>query len=126
MLDILAFVCSVAFLGLIIFISEYNTCKRSIEEVAEKTEESKEKEKIENLEKRKEEAMKIIKGCSIAVIISIVLMIMLNSSGNFSSSSSSSKWDSLTDSEKAWYERNYGGGKSQQYRDAIDSYKSSY
>ena len=125
-MGVLSFIFSVAFLGLIISISEYNTCKKSIEESREKSEDSKEKEKIENFEKSKEDAMKVVKGCSAAIIISIVLLIMLNSSGNFSSSSSSSKWDSLTDSEKAWYERNYGGGKSQQYRDAIDSYKSSY
>ena len=125
-MEVLSFIFSIAFLGLIISIIEYNAYKKSIEESGEKSEDSKEKEKIENLKKSKEDAVKIIKCCSVVMIISIVLLIMLNSSGNFSSSGSSSKWDSLTDSEKAWYERNYGGGKSQQYRDAIDSYKSSY
>ena len=126
MIEFLGLVFGIAGLGLIVGISEYNSCKESLEKSGEISEDSKEKEKIENLKKRKEDAIKIVKGCGIAMGISIVLLIMLNSSGNFSSSSSSSKWDSLTDSEKAWYERNYGGGKSQQYRDAIDSYKSSY
>ena len=122
MIEFLGIVFVISGLGLIISISEYNTYKKNIEESGKKGEDSEEKEKIENLEKRKEDTMKLIKGCSVALIISIVMLIMLNGS----SSSSSSKWDSLTDSEKAWYERNYGGGKSQQYRDAIDSYKSSY
>lgn len=126
MIEFLGLVFGIAGLGLMMGISEYNSCKKSLEESGEISEDSKEKEKIENFKKRKEDAIKIIKGSSIAMGVSIVLLIMLNSSGNFSSSSSSSKWDSLTDSEKAWYERNYGGGKSQQYRDAIDSYKSSY
>lgn len=42
------------------------------------------------------------------------------------SSSKGDRWDSLSKEEKQWYERNYGGGKSEQYRKAIDDYKSSH
>ncbi len=50
---------------------------------------------------------------------------MIFDSGS-SSSSKGDRWDSLSKEEKQWYERNYGGGKSEQYRKAIDEYKSSH
>ena len=50
--------------------------------------------------------------------------IIIANSGSYSGSKS--KWDSLTKEEKQWYEDNYGGGKSQQYTDAINKYKSTH
>ena len=39
------------------------------------------------------------------------------------SSSNKSEWEKLDDSQKDWYIRNYGGGKSKAYDDAINSYR---
>jgi len=62
-------------------------------------------------------------GIIIAFIVGIIVVAMAFSGG---SSKNSSKWDKLSPSEKAWYERNYGNGKSKQYDDAIKSYKSTH
>ena len=39
------------------------------------------------------------------------------------STSNKSEWEKLDDSQKDWYIRNYGGGKSKAYDDAINSYR---
>ncbi len=69
------------------------------------------------------------KGKKIALIIFIVavilavLFIILDFADDWGSSGSSNSWDDLTEEEKDWYRDNYGGGKSQQYDDAISGYK---
>jgi len=59
-------------------------------------------------------------------IIAFGAYLATSMSSGSSSSSKGDRWDSLSKEEKQWYERNYGGGKSEQYRKAIDDYKSSH
>lgn len=69
------------------------------------------------------------KGYKIATLVGIVCLIFFivgSCSLGGSSSSKKNKWDSLTQEEQQWYERNYGGGKSQEIDKAIDNYKSSH
>ncbi len=51
--------------------------------------------------------------------LGVVLFVSAVSNG---SSSSNSRWSSLSKEEKEWYSRNYGNGKSDAIRNAIDSY----
>lgn len=60
----------------------------------------------------------------ILLVIGLVIFIGLSASNN--SSSTSSKWNNLTNEEKQWYTNNYGNGKSEQYRNAINNYKKSH
>ena len=68
------------------------------------------------------------KGATIMLLIGVVLLIMgvvfaANSGGT---GGSKSKYQSLTKEEKAWYQRNYGNGKSEQYTKAIEDYKKTH
>ena len=60
------------------------------------------------------------------IFIIIGLVIFIGSSVSNNSSSTSSKWNNLTNNEKQWYINNYGNGKSEQYRNAINNYKKSH
>lgn len=61
---------------------------------------------------------------SIGVIAVLVLFIIaLMFACQRENKSSSSRWNSLTKEEQKWYERNYGGGKSEAYDDAIENYR---
>ena len=60
----------------------------------------------------------------IPIIIAVIVIIAISIGFGGGSSSKKSKWQSLTKEEKAWYERNYGNGKSKAIRDSIDGYKS--
>lgn len=60
----------------------------------------------------------------IGIALIIAAVVILISSG--SSSSGKNKWQSLTKEEKAWYERNYGNGKSEKYTKAIEDYKKTH
>ena len=62
-----------------------------------------------------------IKGIVIGIIFSILAFICLVV--RISDSSSTSKWDNLSDDEKAWYERNYGNGQYDKYQEAIKDYR---
>lgn len=53
-------------------------------------------------------------------------MVIGVASCSIASKGSSSEWDSLSDSEKAWYHENYGNGQYDEYRKAIDDYKESH
>lgn len=57
------------------------------------------------------------------IILIIIIIVIAVSCGAMDSGSSSSKWDSLSDEEQEWYERNYGDGKMDDINDAIDNYK---
>jgi hypothetical protein len=61
-----------------------------------------------------------------AIGFAIALLIAIISINSQSCGGSSSKWDSLSDDEKAWYERNYGDGKSDAYDKAIEDYNKKY
>ena len=62
-----------------------------------------------------------IKGLVIGIIFAILAFICLVV--RISDSSSTSKWDNLSDDEKAWYERNYGNGQYDKYQEAVKDYR---
>lgn len=66
------------------------------------------------------------KGVIIAAIVFVIIAIVIGvASSSSGSSSKKSKWDSLSKEEKAWYEKSYGGGKSEAIDKAIKDYKKS-
>ena len=67
-----------------------------------------------------EEAKKAVRICVIIAIIGILGGVVCLFA---SSPAPKSKWDSLSDEEQEWYERNYGDGKMDDINDAIDNYK---
>ena len=61
--------------------------------------------------------------CYLILYIALILICVFVWGDPGSSSSNKSEWEKLDDSQKDWYIRNYGGGKSKEYDDAINSYK---
>ncbi len=80
----------------------------------------KEKSELEKLHERTE------RGCLIALIVICIIIGIGVTSCSIMSTGNSSKWDSLSDSEKAWYYENYGDGQYDEYRKAIDDYNANH
>ena len=86
----------------------------------------------ESYQNRNNNNSKQTKNVTIGIVLIIIGIIGFGAylgtsmSSGSSSSSKSDRWDSLSKEEQQWYERNYGGGKSEQYRKAIDDYKKSH
>ena len=56
------------------------------------------------------------------LIILVVLTLTMGKNYMLGSSSSTSRWDSLSDEEKEWYQDNYGNGQYDDIMDAINNY----
>lgn len=68
----------------------------------------------------------IIIAIAAVIIMNLYSIVGILSTIPSSGGSSKSKWDSLTKEEKQWYERNYGGGKSEAYDKAIKDYQKNH
>lgn len=60
------------------------------------------------------------------IVLSVVVVCTILSGFVDDGNDGKTHWNDLTDDEKAWYERNYGDGKSEEYNQAIEDYKSGY